>query len=931
MKLTSLSIPVGGYCGYGSTYCGTGCNNEWLVFTSQSPGLLSNDKSTDFCDDTTCQSNCGLHPTPQSGSPKNQILSKVIGYYEAWNDRSKCHQTSPSDLPLDALTHLNYAFAYINPSTFQIMTMDAATPVSLFDDLAALKLTKADLKIFVSIGGWTFSDNNMATQAVFGNIAKSSTNRQTFAKNVLSFLNEYGFDGVDIDCCSKSFVALSKIPDGTWVSHLQLPRLIYMRWFDLPGMLKYADWMNLMSYDLHGVWDSSNPIGSVVQAHTNLTEIKLATELLWRAKVKPSQVAMGFGFYGRSFTLESGSCTTPGCAFSGGGNAGICTDTSGYLAYYEIQQILSNNSDIKVIHDKEAAVKYFTWDTNQWISYDDEDTFKQKIDWANSIGFSGSLIWASDLDDYNWTAHKALTGKDDLGSSVSLLQADEQQPLVDVIETYLGGGCYKFHESFDLDNPQAASCSPLTMVGHDKAGCTCGKPICCPKTSGLKNCQWRGGPAHGDCNGQCHAGEVQVSSSSWGGIPGQSGTGKCGRGGKALCCEMGSYDLLLGSCYWSKGVNSKCKDDEESVAYQWDRTGWGTTISHGNHYCCPKSEPIPVENCHWVGKGDCADNTCKPEEITLATNDQGDTYGACSWGRKKALCCSPNPTALETLTCDADLCSDFDEGCDEEDGFARSFKIAIDAITGSSLFKDGMKTLSRPYPPGLKVFKGDGSSTLGLAGGFSMLQDVCSSTAVQLTKYADLPKKGSHAEHMMELNMIPKFLVTTLSGVLPNGNLMKAAKIDPANLLAGWNKVYDVSLPLAGQLVTDVKGWAAPMTPNDRVFEILGSYAYRTGMSFLEAEMNIIKMTLWMDKNPMAIGVFNDHLKTIAGATSKSPEDAAKKLLGVLQKTIGVYNYLNYPELRPHLNEARAAVQKEFGYADKYARVGGHARHLERV
>jgi chitinase len=130
--------------------------------------------------------------------------------------------------------------------------------------------------------------------------------------------------------------------------------------------------------------------------------------------------------------------------------------------------------------------------------------------------------------------------------------------------------------------------------------------------------------------------------------------------------------------------------------------------------------------------------------------------------------------------------------------------------------------------------------------------------------------------------MIPKFLVTTMSGILPNGKLMKAAKLDLAKLLAGWNKVYDVSLPLVGQLVTDVKGWAALMTLNDRVFEILGSYAYRTGMSFLEAEMNIIKMTLWMGKNPMAIGVFNDHLKTIAGATSKSPEDAAKKVLGVL-------------------------------------------------
>lgn len=79
-------------------------------------------------------------------------------------------------------------------------------------------------------------------------------------------------------------------------------------------------------------------------------------------------------------------------------------------------------------------------------------------------------------------------------------------------------------------------------------------------------------------------------------------------------------------------------------------------------------------------------------------------------------------------------------------------------------------------------------------------------------------------------------------GVLPNWKLMKAAKLDPANLLAGWNKVYDVSLPLAGQLVTDVNHWAAPMTLIDCVFESLGSYAYRTGMSFLEAEMNVMKM-----------------------------------------------------------------------------------------
>lgn len=55
----------------------------------------------------------------------------------------------------------------------------------------------------------------------------------------------------------------------------------YLRWFDLPSLIKYADWINLMTYDLHGVWDRNNPIGSIVQAHTNLTEIGYATELLW--------------------------------------------------------------------------------------------------------------------------------------------------------------------------------------------------------------------------------------------------------------------------------------------------------------------------------------------------------------------------------------------------------------------------------------------------------------------------------------------------------------------------------------------------------------------------------------------------------------------------------------------------------------------------
>jgi chitinase len=54
-------------------------------------------------------------------------------------------------------------------------------------------------------------------------------------------------------------------------------------------MMEAADYVNFMTYDLHGVWDSDNPIRNQVLAHTNLTEIEEALELLWRNAVPPGQ------------------------------------------------------------------------------------------------------------------------------------------------------------------------------------------------------------------------------------------------------------------------------------------------------------------------------------------------------------------------------------------------------------------------------------------------------------------------------------------------------------------------------------------------------------------------------------------------------------------------------------------------------------------
>lgn len=271
--------------------------------------------------------------------------------------------------------------------------------------------------------------------------------------------------------------------------------------------MKYADWVNVMTYDLHGVWDASDPIGSIVQGHTNLTEIKSALDLFWRVEIPPAQVVLGFGFYGRAFTLQDKTCTKPGCAFKGASDAGPCSDTAGMLAYYEIVSILQGTSKKRAtiipVHDKEAAVNYFTFDDNQWVSYDDKTTFKQKVSWADEVGLGGAMIWASDLgmdsllallwpwtisltaapDTDKYAAHTDLLNREVIPTSTLQLEnkaVANPGTTVQDLSAFTGQKCFKYTGKClkidDTDAMSKACGSGYTVVGWDDAGC--GKSNC---------------------------------------------------------------------------------------------------------------------------------------------------------------------------------------------------------------------------------------------------------------------------------------------------------------------------------------------------------------------------------------------------------------------------------------------------------------------
>ena len=246
--------------------------------------------------------------------------------------------------------------------------------------------------------------------------------------------------------------------------------------------------------------DRNNPIGAIVQGHTNLTEIKLAAELLWRVGVRPEQISLGYGFYGRSFELSDPGCSTPGCPFRGGGAEGPCSKTSGILMYYEIAAIQQQVPGLSPVWDKEAAVKYvvFGQDRDQWVSYDDGDTFRQKVEWANGVGFGGALIWAADTDDDRYAAMSGLMGKRvaHVDTSPTALEANAIS-IAQTHNTLAGKDCALDDKSQcrsqgDLDNGHVRCGDGKAPIGWDKAGCKKGgKPICCSGDYYPQNCQCR--------------------------------------------------------------------------------------------------------------------------------------------------------------------------------------------------------------------------------------------------------------------------------------------------------------------------------------------------------------------------------------------------------------------------------------------------------
>ncbi|KAF4951437.1 hypothetical protein FSARC_12920 [Fusarium sarcochroum] len=340
-------------------------------------------------------------------------VGRVIGYYDA--TQQSCDLFSPSNIRADIYTHINFAYATIDTETFRIRPQ-FKDDIDIYHELVRLKELKRSLKIFISVGGWQFGEG--PRQQTMSEMVASEEKQTVFISSLISFINTYEFDGLDFDWRYpgapqkngdiddvKNLVtfarnlkaALRSTGRGDAFSMTLPASYSYLQYFDLKSLSQHVDWFNFMSFDLHGAFRTPDSwINNKLNAHTNLTEIADAVDLLWRSGVPSSNVNLGLAFYSRTLTASSSDCIHKGCPFDSAGQSWGCSGELGLLSNADINLMVSS-SNTKPGLDEKAAVRTMRRD-DQWIAYDDQTTIQIKVDFARSQCMGGVFVCLTKQD-----------------------------------------------------------------------------------------------------------------------------------------------------------------------------------------------------------------------------------------------------------------------------------------------------------------------------------------------------------------------------------------------------------------------------------------------------------------------------------------------------------------------------------------------------
>jgi chitinase len=344
-------------------------------------------------------------------------------------------------LPADKLTKVNYAFANVNTTTGEVFLSDVWADTQFpypndvatngtqllgnFNQLYKLKQKNRNLKVILSVGGWSYRAN-------FKPALATEAGRKKFCDSSLELIADLGLDGFDIDweypedaTDAANFLDTVQRCRATYDQYAALNAHGYH--FDLgisaPAgperytvmpireMDPYVDNWNLMAFDYQG-GGFSNFTGHLSNVYPSLTNPKStdgwenSTKSFtpfntkraidyYKANVASSnKIMLGMPLYGRSFASVvdlSRDKRAMGQKFNGSGEG---TFSPGTLNYYDLPQ-----EGAKLYTSNEVLASW-TWDAvkKQVVSFDTPKVARWKTEFLKAEGLGGAWWWESSGD-----------------------------------------------------------------------------------------------------------------------------------------------------------------------------------------------------------------------------------------------------------------------------------------------------------------------------------------------------------------------------------------------------------------------------------------------------------------------------------------------------------------------------------------------------
>ena len=310
---------------------------------------------------------------------KGQIVSGYLYDYGGFSGLS--------DKALEQLDYINYSFATISNGEVNISSNMKVEKV--------LEYRNKGIRIGLAIGGWEAGG--------FSPAMKTQEGRTKLINSIMKLIDEYQFDGIDIDWeyPTSSVAGIESDPsDRTNLTLfcqelkermkeyrddliLSIAITASTRYYDLAALNNYVDFFNVMTYDF--------AMGTKAQHNSALyTTIASPSSLdasvgLVSKYVDNDKIIPGAAFYIRKGTFSNGVSQQLGSSLK-------TSMGSGSMTFANLMNLIKNNDQYTEQYDENAKAAYIICD-NVFYSYDNVQSIKDKCQYVKDNNLAGLMCW----------------------------------------------------------------------------------------------------------------------------------------------------------------------------------------------------------------------------------------------------------------------------------------------------------------------------------------------------------------------------------------------------------------------------------------------------------------------------------------------------------------------------------------------------------